>query len=208
MYGMAGEVGHVVYAARLLTWLGDAVKHPSYWAGTLFPDIRHLGVTSRRRTHPANVSLQSLPGHNDFLTGMRVHAWVDAIREQFFREQNTKESLPWHPFVPHAIKLVEDELLYDRYEDWNLIHRVLNQTYDDELQFVQSKEHIYQWHTVLQDYLRQKPTNASRKELSIAIGLSANSADEINSIVDLLRSDRKATKLLDKFLKHLEVMLR
>ncbi len=212
---MAGEIGHIVYAARLLTYLNEQetgtakkVEDPAYWAGTLFPDIRHLGVTSRRRTHPASVSLHSLRGRNDFFTGMRVHAWVDASREKFLRDQNIKETLPWHPFVPHAIKLVEDEMLYDSFDDWNLIHRVLNNVNDAELQFVHAKEHVQKWHSVLQTYFRKRPTDETRKELSIAIGLSANSADEINSIVRQLHSEPKTKRVLYSFLEHLELILK
>src|SRR3990167_5683372 len=80
LYSMAGEVAHVVYGARVLTYLGDKVTGPEFWAGTLFPDIRHLGIISRQHTHPDNVSLETLVGTGDFETGMRVHAWVDATR--------------------------------------------------------------------------------------------------------------------------------
>jgi hypothetical protein len=204
---MAGEVGHVVYAARLLTFLGDKVQDPSYWIGTLFPDIRHLGVITRQRTHLTDVTLQSLVGKNDFHTGMRVHAWVDATREQYLRDQNVKETLPWHPFVPHALKLVEDEILYDTFDDWNLIHRVLNTVHDEELHYVHSKEHIQQWHTTLQAYLREKPTDKTRKELALGIGLSENSADELNNVTQTLKSDKKTITLLHNFLEHLERLL-
>lgn len=205
---MAGEVGHVVYAARILTYLGDAVKTPDYWLGTLFPDIRHLGVVSRHQTHVGDVSLLSLVGKNDFQTGMRVHAWVDATREKFLREKNIKEYLPWHPFVPHALKLAEDEVLYDHFDDWNLVHRALNTVHDDELYYVNEKEQVHKWHTILQDYFKEKPTDASRKELSTAIGLSDHSADEINSVGQMLQDNPKTKKLLFGFLEHMETILR
>ena len=204
---MAGEVGHVIYAARLLTYLGDAVRYPDYWAGTLFPDIRHLGVVSRHRTHIPHTSLQTLVGKNDFMTGMRVHAWIDATREQHLSSHNIKECLPWHPFVPHALKLLEDELLYDHFDDWNLIHRVLNTIYDEEIHFVQSSESIHQWHSTLQQYFRHKPDDESRKKLAMHIGLSQHSAEEMSSVVQRLRQDGRAEKLLEEFLRYLESVL-
>lgn len=205
---MAGEIGHVVYAARLLTYLGERVKHPAYWAGTLFSDIRHLGIVSRHRTHPDNVRLQNLVGPNDFLTGMRVHAWVDATRERFLNDEHMKECLPWHPFVPHALKLVEDAMLYHHFDDWNLIQRLLNKVYPDELYYIEAKEHIHRWHRVIQKYTKQAPTDASRRELALDIGLSANSAEEINNVVHLLEADQRTSALLHKFLRHLEYILR
>lgn len=205
---MAGEIGHVVYAARLLTYLGDAVKTPDYWVGTLFPDIRHLGVVSRRQTHTEDVTLSSLIGENDFYTGMRVHAWVDMTREKFLREQNVKETLPWHPFVPHALKLMEDEILYDHFDDWNLIHRTLSNVHEGELHYVDDRSKIIEWHTVLQKYFSQKPSDESRVELSLGIGLSKQSAGEINNVLQLLRNDKRTPVLINSFLEHLENILR
>lgn len=205
---MAGEIGHVVYAARLLTFLGNKVEHPAYWVGTLFPDIRHLGVVSRQQTHIKNVGLTSLAGPTDFITGMRVHAWIDATREKYLRENNIKESLPWHPFVPHALKWVEDEFLYDKFDDWNLIHRVLNEVHEEELEYIHSKERIQSWHTMLQQYFVQTPNDATRKELSINIGLTENSANEINSVVHMLQQDKRTMTLINGFLQHLEDLLR
>ena len=204
---MAGEVGHVVYAARLLTHLKDSVHDPEYWVRTLFPDIRHLGVISRQHTHTKGVTLSSLVGTNDFATGMRVHSWVDATREQYLSSQNIKETLPWHPFVPHALKLLEDELLYDRFDDWNLIHRLLNSVSDDELHYVHDRQRILTWHSILQSYFAHTPDNASRSELAIGIGLSANSAEEINSVVARLREHKKTIEIIESFWDHLERIL-
>ncbi|MBI1834017.1 MAG: hypothetical protein HYR90_04305 [Candidatus Andersenbacteria bacterium] len=205
---MAGEVGHVVYAARILHYLGEHVSDPSYWAGTLLPDIKHFGIISRRRTHAEGVSLSNLVGKTDFQTGMRVHAWIDATREKFLNEQHIKEALPWHPFVPHALKLAEDELMYDMYDDWNLIHRVLNEVRGEELEYIPSRDHVQKWHTILQDYFKQKPTNESRRRLSLGIGLSEHSSDELNSVVTMLRQQAKVQQLLTDFASRLEDILK
>lgn len=204
---MAGEIGHVIYAARILTHLQDKVKDPSYWAGTLFPDIRHLGVVSRRRTHISDVTLSSLIGQNDFHTGMRVHAWIDSTREKFLSDQNVKENLPWHPFVPHALKLVEDEMLYEHFDDWNLVHRTLNNVYEDELHYVHDRERITTWHSILQHYFTSPPSDETRKQLSIDIGLSDSSANEVNNVVHVLQEDKRTATLIQNFLKNLEQIL-
>lgn len=205
---MAGEVGHVVYAARLLTHLGDAVSTPAYWLGTLFPDIRHLGVVSRSRTHAKEVNLQSLVGQNDFHTGMRVHAWIDRTREKYFHDQHIKEHLPWHPFVPFALNLLEDELLYDHFDDWNLIIKTLATDHPDEVRYCNSLPTIKLWHTLLQDYLKRKPSPASRSELIHAIGLSEIAAKESNNVIEHLKKDGRAQALLEQFWQHLEDILR
>jgi hypothetical protein len=207
MIPMAGEVGHVVYGERVLQYFDNTVGNPSFWVGTLFPDIRHMGVVSRHRTHPEHVSLSSLPGLNDFQTGLRVHAWVDATRQRFLRDKHIKETLPWHPFVPHALKLVEDELLYDRFDDWNLIHRVLGNVYDDEMKLIEDRRAVTSWPVILQTYFRKRPDDETRKKLSMAIGLSDQSADEMNNVVAMLKENKRSQALVSEFLSYLERLL-
>jgi len=204
---MAGEVAHVVYGARVLAFLGEKVKTPLFWVGTLFPDIKNLGAALKKHTHPDGVTLGSLAGENDFETGARVHAWIDHTRELFLSNQRMKERLRWHPFVPHSLKLLEDEILYDRFDDWEIIFRALNRVRDEELKIVSSRDQVRRWHDILQEYLAEKPSDESRYKLSLAIGLSENSAQEVNSVVASLRTDGEAVKLIDEFVRHLEILL-
>lgn len=204
---MAGEAAHVVYGARVLTYLGNKVSDARYWVGTLFPDIRHLGLVSRHRTHPEHVGLTTLTGQNDFETGMRAHAWVDATRETYWREQNMKEMLPWHPFVPHALKLLEDELVYDMFQDWDNVRQTLRQIYAEELYYVDSREQVSRWHAILERYLAHKPEAVARKQLAMDIGLSEHSAEEINMVVEKLRGDARTKQLIERFQVHLEQLL-
>lgn len=204
---MAGEVSHVVYAARVLARLGEAVRTPAYWAGTLFPNIRHLGIVSRQRTHAARISLETLVGASDFATGRRVHAWVDTTRSHFLTELNVKELLPWHPLVPHALALVEDAALYGHFDDWNLIHRALNKVYEEELAAVHEAGHVRRWHTILQDYFRQAPDYEQWLALSRELGLSESSADEINHIARQLQADPRTNAVIERTVRHFEYLL-
>jgi hypothetical protein len=205
---MAGEVSHVIYGARLLSFLGEEnIKQPSFWAGTLFPDIRHLGIISRQITHPKDIDLKSLTGGSDFATGLRVHAWIDSTREKFLRQADVKDALPWHPFVPHALKLFEDEILYDQYSAWPDIDLILDTVYPEEIMYVADEVVIKRWHDILRLYFGQKPNDDSRYQLSLDIGLSKNSAKEINSLVRKLKADQSVSELVNKFLLHLESLL-
>jgi hypothetical protein len=57
---MSGEIGHVIYAARIANYLGNQVDHPVFWVGTLFPNIKHLGAGSRQLLHAPDVTLATL----------------------------------------------------------------------------------------------------------------------------------------------------
>jgi hypothetical protein len=204
---MASEISHVVYAARLLTYLGKKVKDPSYWAGTLFPNIRHLNGPSRHLTHPEKVGLSSLVGKNDFLTGMRVHAWIDATQGHYLDMQHSKETLPWHPLIAHAYKLLEDEVVYDTFDDWELIRRVLMKVREDELFYVDSRLAIQKWHGALQDYVRHHPSDKSRLAYMEAMDISPSVGEEINHLIARLKEDRRTKKVMEDFWQHLERLL-
>ncbi len=204
---MAGEIAHVIYAARLLTHVGDAVSHPSYWIGTLFPDIYRIGRTSRFPTHPRSVGLSNIIGSNDFTTGMRVHSWVDETRELYFREHAIFEKLPWHPLLPFAFELLEDEILYPHYEDWNLVLRILSTVHPDEERMIHNRPHIQAWHALLQNYLRTAPSDESRSAYMEKLQISSQAAREINGIVSELRAGGLAQEHLTNYIHAIEHIL-
>jgi len=206
---MAGEIGHVVYGNLVAEKLEVPIdSKAAFWSGTLFPDIRHIDAVSRHRTHPEDVSLSSLVGVSDFHTGMRIHSWIDGTREAFLSRKNIKEVLPWHPFVPHALKLLEDEQVYAECEDWDDVTRALHTVHDVEKEFVVDVDTIEQWHVMLRDYFSQFPTDESRVQLANAIGLSSTLAKEINTVVRRLREHRVAKLLSVDFKAHLLTLLR
>lgn len=204
---MAGEIAHVVYAARLLTHVGDAVSHPSYWIGALFPDIYRIGRTSRFPTHPRPVGLSTLIGNNDFITGMRVHSWIDETRELYFREHAVFEKLPWHPLLPFAFELFEDEVLYPSYEDWNLVLRILSTVHPDEEKMIHNRPHIQAWHALLQNYMRSTPSDESRSIYMDKLQISSSTAREINGLVSDLRSSSTAKEILTNYIHVIEHIL-
>ncbi|HLC49009.1 MAG TPA: hypothetical protein VJI96_01325 [Candidatus Andersenbacteria bacterium] len=204
---MAGEIAHIVYAARLLTHMKDNVSYPSYWVGTVFPDIYRIGRISRFPTHIRPVSLSALVGNNDFTTGVRVHSWVDATHELYFKEHAIFEKLPWHPLLPFAFELFEDEVLYDSYEDWHLIIRALATVDPDEERMIHNRPHIQAWHALLQTYFRSAPSDESRLAYMEKLQLSSHSAKEINSIVSDLREHTTAKEILMNYIQTIEHIL-
>ena len=204
---MAGEIAHVIYGARILAHVGDSVSHPSYWVGILFPDIYRIERTSRFPTHPGSVRLSTLVGNNDFITGLRVHSWIDDTREAYLREHRVFEKLPWHPLLPFAFELFEDELLYSSYQDWNLIFRALSFIHPDEERIIHSKLHIQAWHSLLQQYCKHAPTDESRREFMENLEISNQTANEVNHIIATLRSNPAAKKILEEYIHSIEHML-
>lgn len=204
---MPGEISHVIYAARVLTNVSDQVKDPLYWVGTLLPNIGKLGAKSRFPLHPRNVSLYSLLGQSDFATGMRVHAWMDETFGQYWETQRVADKLPWNPLTRIAYKLIEDQELYDHFDDWNLIHRLINKVNDEELKLVQDKSVIEKWHSTLQDYVSDQPSDASRKKFLCSLGVSRKLADEINVVVTQLYKKEEVHQAMHEAWRNVEDLL-
>lgn len=204
---MAGEIAHVIYAARLLTHLGDAVSHSSYWVGALFPDIYRIERTSRFPTHPRPVSLSTLVGKNDFITGMRTHSWIDDTREKYFREHSAFEKLSWHPLLPFAFELFEDEILYPSYNDWSHIVRILSTIHADEEHIVHNRPHIQAWHALLQNYFRNAPSEKSRSRYMEQLQIPSAVIHEINGVVEDLHSAVTAKDVLMEYIQEVEHIL-
>ncbi len=194
----------MVYAARLLSYVGEKVSHPSYWVGTLFPNIYRIGSAQRFPTHPKPVGLSSLIGSSDFITGMRVHSWIDDTRDVYIKEHRIFEKLPWHPLLPLAFELLEDEILYPSFEDWNLVLRVLSSVHPEEKLIIDTVPEIQTWHSLLQEYFRDAPSDHSRMRLLHALGVSRAISDEINAMVAALREHSLTKKLFDAYLRSLE----
>lgn len=204
---MAGEIGHIVYGARVLTWLGDKVTSRRYWVGTLFPNIRLLNVAVRHQTHPVGVTQSSLIGENDFMTGVRVHAWVDETCEYYIKQCQVGDQLSWHPLIRLALKLLDDELLYDYYEDWDVITQALGLIDKEEMHYLNNKQKLMRWHELLIHYLADKPTDKSRLSLIRGIGASQAVADETNGILAHLRNDEYVINLLHGMWRQMDHLL-
>lgn len=204
---MAGEIAHIVYAARILTMLKNSVSHHSYWVGTVFPDVYRMQTLRRYPTHLLHVNLASIVGQNDFQTGMRVHAWIDATRRHYMEEHQVYERLPWHPLLPFALELFEDMMLYNAYDDWNIVRRALHTIHTDELHIVHERSHVQAWHRLLENYFREEPSDVSRCAFCTEMGISETTADELNTLVHVLHNSTTAQEIINRYIVELEHML-
>lgn len=204
---MAGEISHVIYAARVLTALQGRVSHHSYWVGTVFPDIYRLHIAHRYPTHPRPVTLSSIVGQNDFRTGMRVHSWIDETRGRYMHERRAYERLPWHPLLPYVFELLEDEVLYSAYDDWSIIRRALNVIHPDEITILHEQSQIEAWHRALERYFREAPSDESRIAFGTSVGISEATSRDANELLIALKRSGIAQEILNGYLGELERML-
>jgi hypothetical protein len=157
---MASQITHIPYAKKVLDMFlsGQKIDEKKFFIGTLFPDIRYLGVIAREKSHyldPTVEGLLTIDG--DFEKGRYTHALIDLERERTLTRLGAYDLLDNGPFVTFAMKFIEDEFSYNLIYDWNKYINFMNEVLSEEESLV-SKEAVQQWHILIQKYFSSKPT--------------------------------------------------
>lgn len=155
---MASQIAHVVYGEKARRrFLGTRqIDSRAYFIGNLFPDIRYLKVISREETHSQNPVVSNLPSfNNSFDLGVYVHSLVDWEREKTLTKLGMYGIVEKDLATSTALKLLEDEITYPLYQDWETIINDLDTILKEEISLV-SKEAVIKWHHLLKLYFSQK----------------------------------------------------
>lgn len=80
---MATSITHVVFAQKVFERFFSDKDKLEFFIGTLFPDIRHLGVIARERTHFHNLTIEEIQRKSSFMAGVMFHSLLDEVREAY-----------------------------------------------------------------------------------------------------------------------------
>ena len=195
---MASQIAHVVYAHKYLE------KNPRkggefFILGTLFPDMRRVAEgLSRKDTHMyfENIDLD-FEGMDLFEAGWKFHLWCDMRREEILNKYNFYSLRGANAIDPTA-KLVEDELVYEKYQNWEKLIYVLNDPPIVHTKLNVPQESIEHWYAILAKYFEKKP---NEKTMKIFISKQSSLKNEVKEIIDgvkKLRENQKAVEILSK----------
>lgn len=172
----------------------DEKQKRSFIVGNIFPDIRYLGEISREETHETGLLLNEIVnGSSPFLGGMRLHAFVDEIREFLVLKWNIYEYIDAFEenHKANLLKLIEDEILYNQMtaQSFSILFDTI---LEEEIMTGVSPEAIQQWHHFLKSYLNQKPSRLlsglSQKKLSF-FNIPAETIQQWSEIIPQLSSN-------------------
>jgi hypothetical protein len=195
---MASEISHVIYAQKYLE------KNPKKGAeffilGTLFPDMRRVAEgIARKDTHMhfERVDL-NFEGMDLFEAGWKFHAWCDMRREEVLNKYGFY-SLRGTNAIDPTVKLVEDELVYDKFKNWEKLRYVLNNPPLVKTKLDVSQETVERWYAILAKYFEKKPDD---RTMRIFLSKQSTPKDKIGEIIDgvqKLRENQKAVEILKK----------
>ena len=156
---MASQITHIPYGKKVLDlFLSDKkVEESKFFVGTVFPDIRYLGVIDRDKTHVFNPTIEGLRDLTDsFELGVYAHSLVDYEREKTLEKLGAYEAIEKNKLSIYAMKFVEDEVSYDLISDWSHYVDFFDHVLSEESQLVEAGA-VEKWHNLLRGYF-QKPT--------------------------------------------------
>src|SRR3989344_5867553 len=103
--------------------------------GTSFPDIRYLGVIDRDKTHFDISKLGDLDNLPDFIAGMKLHSLVDVVREKYMNDKGLYSLFPESKFLSQGVKMLEDNVLMSKFDDWNRVAGYFDEVVSEEREF-------------------------------------------------------------------------
>ena len=195
---MAFPVSHVVYAKKYLDQ-HPAINADMFLLGTLLPDIRRVtDEVTRYDTHQIfkHVDL-NFKKMDDFQAGWKFHLWCDMRREEILNENNFYK-LPYTIDYDAPPKLLEDELVYEKYRNWEKLTLLLNNPPFIEDELPVSRETMERWYAIMGKYFEKKPNDKTMKTFLFKQRRLRKRADDIVDLVRKLRENRKVVEILER----------
>ncbi len=198
---MASQVAHIVYTSKYLEKNPGKIADPDmFYLGSCFPDIRRIDVKIKRSdTHMILSDLNSdLEYLSSFQAGWKFHLYCDMRREEILNKYNFYD-LPWAGDVWHlANKHLEDEIVYDSYNNWEKIINLFNNAPFMENNINVSRETFTVWYAILAKYFELKPNSETMRIFFGKQPKLVPIADKIVASVDKLRKNAKIVELLGR----------
>jgi len=196
---MASQIAHIIYARKYLQ------KHPMpngdadlFMLGCVFPDIRRIDEAIKRKdTHLCyeNCDL-NFDGLGAFEAGWKFHLYCDMKREEILNSYNFYSLPNTVDFWNQSAKMLEDELVYDDYSNWEKLVSFFNNAPYFDASVGVSRQTVSLWYAIVARYIEKKPdSKAMHVFLSKQIKVSER-ADEVVATIDKLRQSAKVVKLL------------
>jgi hypothetical protein len=208
---MASQISHIIYAKKYFEaiengTLPDGLKdklpnnfnRDEFLLGSVFPDIRRVAPDLRRReTHMILEKLDLDFSYLDsFHAGWKFHIYCDMKREEILNRHGFYDLQRTSDFWNQPAKMLEDELVYAEYNNWEKLASYFNDPPIVETGINVSRETFEFWYAIIARYMIQNPDSQTiRIFLSKQTNLAEISKD-IVAVVDKLRQNDKVVELL------------
>lgn len=195
---MASQIAHIVYAIKYLEKYPSTINRDEFILGAVFPDIRRIDPNiSRKDTHlkfePIDLDFSGLTA---FQAGWKFHLYCDMRREELLNQKNFYSIIDTAKFEGGSAKLLEDELLYDKNNNWEKLASYFNNIPHVETGLTLTPEAISLWYAMLAKYIEKKPDAKSMHIFLSKLNYAGGTADDILAAIQKLSKNQKAVEIL------------
>ncbi len=211
----AAPLFHAYVADKWLEILEDysLEEKQAFIRGTLFPDIRYIAKLARKITHHHGLTSNEIKKTSDpFLKGLRLHTYVDDVREAMVEQlgviSQLEERVPDDPYF--LLKLIEDDILYTMLPKEKPLYYAscLKAIDPGALQFQVKPETIEQWHEIHKAYFQQSINQLLLEHIRLGkpcLGLSGAILNDFYEGVIEFRSHEKIREHVKKAIEQFEL---
>lgn len=208
---MASQISHIIYAQKYFDRLEtvpagieilppEDLNRDEFLLGATFPDIRRIdGVIKRKDTHLRFKKLDlDFSGLTSFEAGWKFHLFCDMRREDILNQEGFYKLPRAADFYSYPAKVMEDEIVYDQYNNWEKIVLFFNNPIYINTGVGVSEETFRLWYAILAKYAERKPDEKSMRAYLVKQPSFSKNVESIMETVKVLEGNKKAVKMLEK----------
>lgn len=211
----------------------DEEQKNKFILGNLQPDIRYLTKQKRSNTHYNNVSIDdiliNIENNKLYKAGALAHSFLDMHRSDFLKAYpkrdvivkiiNSSDNLRKNNL--QILKLVEDEIIYQKYNQQQLTNVFNSDLYKEETELDNriSKDKLLKWRAIQGYYFSNSPQQIFNKcnvKEKLALNLNKYLSKEVNQTlaceliykeIKLLAKEEIVVDYVEELLMYLEEIL-
>ena len=196
---MPGPVTHIILNDIVFDRCFPEKDRRLLYLGTLFPDIRYLGVIGREQTHPAVSSLKEMAGQSDFYAGIAFHALADHIKREYMAAHQPAKPRAAGLNSGFLLKLAEDVHAYTYRSNWQPIAGYLDLIPEEAAAFGVSRTQMVAWHRLLKQYLSKPPDPEFMISLARQTGIQPAAGNQPMPTLDEIQNNQAVAALVADF---------
>ena len=203
---MASQISHIIYAKKFFDSaqegkieIGRKIDKDEFLLGCVFPDIRRIDKNIQRKdTHLKFYPLDlNFSGPSSFEAGWKFHLYCDMKREDILKKYGFYTGKENDGFYEFAAKMLEDELVYKEYNNWEKIINYFNNPAFPKIENLEINPETFRlWYAMVSKYAQKNPTSKTIRTFLTKQPRLQKNIDEIMEKMETLRQDKKAVKIL------------
>ncbi len=215
---MASQIAHIVYAKKYFESIENGknqedfldeekikynhkINRDEFILGAAFPDIRRIEPSIKRgdthlRFEPLDLDFSKL---NSFEAGWKFHLYCDMRREEILNKHNFYSQKETENLSHIPIKYLEDELVYDKYNNWEKLANYFRNPPIVNLDVANlDRKTFVLWYAILARYIEEEVTTKTIRAFLCKQPKIVEKVDEIMTTISELNKNRRVVEILEK----------